>query len=241
MFRSVRHWWGSGRGKVSARLFVFELLVVIFGVLIAQGLANLVGDRATQRQVSEERARLDFEVGRTRQASRVWKAAIPCLRQRVDEIMNVAESGSTNLSEDDVAMPGGGYYTVEPISADIARPFRDRYGTDRSDTYFLANEVSHRVADHIYEAREQWANFGLLTLGKERLGEIDKSALRSSGIRLRWLLKTIGSQAASMDELGAQLHIAPVGAGRGSSIPDTPAASCEEIWRNKNVYHVKRS
>jgi hypothetical protein len=35
----VRHWWGSGRGKVTARLLLFELFVVIAGVLIAQGLA----------------------------------------------------------------------------------------------------------------------------------------------------------------------------------------------------------
>jgi hypothetical protein len=39
VFQTVRHWWGSGRGKVTARLFLFELFVVIAGVLIAQGLA----------------------------------------------------------------------------------------------------------------------------------------------------------------------------------------------------------
>ena len=37
MFQTVRHWWGSGRGKVTGRLFLFELLVVVIGVLIAQG------------------------------------------------------------------------------------------------------------------------------------------------------------------------------------------------------------
>ena len=27
MFRAVRHWWESGRGKVTARLLLFELFV----------------------------------------------------------------------------------------------------------------------------------------------------------------------------------------------------------------------
>ena len=42
MFQTVRHWWGSGRGKITARLFLFELLVVVIGVLIAQMLAGYV-------------------------------------------------------------------------------------------------------------------------------------------------------------------------------------------------------
>lgn len=240
MFQTVRHWWGSGRGKVTARLFIFELFVVIIGVLIAQGLANLVGDRATQRQVGEERVRLDFEIGRTRQASRGWKAAIPCLRQRVDALIDATESNSRTLPEKDVAMPSGGYYTVEPISADIARAFRDRYGADRADAYFLANAVSHKVGDHIYEAREEWAKFGLLTLGQGRLNETDRAELRSAGIRLRWLLRTIEFQSRSLDELGEQLNIGPI-AGNTLGIPDTPVASCDEIWRNSNIYRVARS
>ena len=239
MFQTVRHWWGSGRGKVTARLFVFELLVVVIGVLIAQGLASLVGDRATQRQVSEERMRLDFEIGRTRQASRGWIAAVPCLRERVDALIDATGPSSRTLSESDVAMPGGGYYTVEPLSADIARAFRDRYGADRTDAYFLANSVSHKVGDHIYEARQEWAKFGLLTLGQAKLNESDRAELRGAGIRLRWLLGTIGSQSRSMDDLGQQLNIGPI-AGNTLGIPDTPAARCEEIWRNNNIYRVAR-
>ena len=34
MFQAVRHWWGSGRGRVTARLLVFELLVVVIGVAL---------------------------------------------------------------------------------------------------------------------------------------------------------------------------------------------------------------
>ena len=58
MFQTVRHWWGSGRGKVTARLFLFEFLVVVAGVLTAQALANWVADRAEQRAVSEEDKRV---------------------------------------------------------------------------------------------------------------------------------------------------------------------------------------
>ena len=46
MFRTVRHWWSEGSGQHTARLFVFEFVVVVAGVLVAQGLANWVQQQA---------------------------------------------------------------------------------------------------------------------------------------------------------------------------------------------------
>lgn len=40
MFHAIRQWWGGGRGKVTLRLFLFEFLVVVAGVLTAQALAS---------------------------------------------------------------------------------------------------------------------------------------------------------------------------------------------------------
>ena len=38
MFHAVRQWWSRGRAKVTARLFLFEIVVVMVGVLLAQGM-----------------------------------------------------------------------------------------------------------------------------------------------------------------------------------------------------------
>ena len=50
MFHAVRQWWWAGRGQATARLFLFEFLVVVAGVLTAQALANWVADRAGSRR-----------------------------------------------------------------------------------------------------------------------------------------------------------------------------------------------
>jgi hypothetical protein len=62
MFHTVRHWWGSGNGKVTARLFLFELFVVIAGVLIAQGLASYAQRQSSLGQMKSERARVRNEL-----------------------------------------------------------------------------------------------------------------------------------------------------------------------------------
>ena len=83
MFQTVRHWWGNGRGKVTARLFAFELLVVVAGVLIAQALADIVQDRAEFAKMQSERSRVRYELTSVHNAFRSWEAALPCLNQRM--------------------------------------------------------------------------------------------------------------------------------------------------------------
>ena len=51
MFQTVRNWWKGGTGKVTARLFAFEFIVVVTGVLVAQALANWAQERAIPRAV----------------------------------------------------------------------------------------------------------------------------------------------------------------------------------------------
>jgi len=97
MFQAVRNWWGSGRGKVTLRLFLFEFVVVVAGVLTAQALANWVADRAEMRAVNEEDKRVRYEIGRARQVARVWAAATPCLVQRVERVAREATTTYRSL------------------------------------------------------------------------------------------------------------------------------------------------
>ena len=63
MFHAVRQWWGEGCGKATARLFAFEFLVIVAGVLVAQALANWVAERG-QRAEGERLLGQTMEIGR---------------------------------------------------------------------------------------------------------------------------------------------------------------------------------
>jgi hypothetical protein len=114
MFQTVRHWWQGGKGKVTLRLFLFEFLVVVAGVLTAQALANWVADRAEQRAVSAEDNRVRYEIGRTRQVARIWSAAAPCLIERVERVARQA-SRSDRQDPNELRVPRFIGYTVEPF------------------------------------------------------------------------------------------------------------------------------
>ena len=104
MFQTVRHWWGSGRGRVTARLFVFEFIVVVAGVLSAQGLANWVGMRAEREagerlfaDATESARQLDRTLG-------YWQRFAPCLRNHVASISRAAANGGS-MSGDAIGRP----------------------------------------------------------------------------------------------------------------------------------------
>ena len=237
MFHAVRQWWSGGRGKVTARLFLFELVVVTLGVMLAQGLSDWNSNRSIQRQVEEERARLDFEVGRSYQAALVWKAAIPCLRDRVDLMLRAVSTDAT-LQPADTEFPRSGAYSVEVISGDMARPFRDRYGSERTDIYALAINTGEAIDATVADIRSEWAKFELLGTDVGALNDADRATLRSAGVRIRWLLRLLADRQVRIEEIAQQLGIKPIGSGKALAIPDVPIRQCAEIWRNGHIWHV---
>src|SRR5690349_3959618 len=93
MFQTVRHWWGGRRGKVTARLFAFEFIVIVTGVLVAQGLASWVQDRSAMAAMEEAKARAEAEISDNMYAAKINLEAIPCFEDRMREVMRKASNG----------------------------------------------------------------------------------------------------------------------------------------------------
>ena len=127
MFQAVRKWWHSGRGQHTVRLFVFELVVVMIGVLAAQQIQSWAQKRAALRGVESLHQQLwhDFSVYRT--IARINQAAIPCFDQRIDQIL--AAAGSSAAIDPALLAParlvGMGPDEISPESFVL---LRERYG-----------------------------------------------------------------------------------------------------------------
>lgn len=86
MFRTVRHWWQAGDGKITARLFVFELFVVVAGVLIALGAEQLVSNWHWQSEVRDSDRRISAELGDNLVNAYERLAINDCLEPRLAEL-----------------------------------------------------------------------------------------------------------------------------------------------------------
>ena len=86
MFRIVRHWWQEGDAKTTARLFTFELFVVVAGVLIALGAEELVSRWHWQGEVRDSDRRISAELGYNLANAYERLAINECLEPRLTEL-----------------------------------------------------------------------------------------------------------------------------------------------------------
>lgn len=93
MFRAVRHWWQGGDGKTTARLFVFELFVVVAGVLIALGTDQLVSNWRWQGEVRDSDRRISDELGYNLVNAYERLAINGCLEPRLAELRDELVNG----------------------------------------------------------------------------------------------------------------------------------------------------
>lgn len=234
MFHAVRNWWNDGRGRGVLRLFLFEFLVVVAGVLAAQALASWVADRADQRSVNEEDDRVRYEIGRARQVARVWSAAVPCLVQRVEFI---ARQASTNAPVDvnELKVPRFIGYTVEPYSSDMNREFHDRFGNERVDNYTVVASGSATLLNTYRDVRRGWDRFALLDPALGPTSAADRATVRDVAVQLRSQLDLIRMSAEMIESTAARLEIEPLMSGADYGAVE-PVESCDQIWRTGSIW-----
>jgi hypothetical protein len=235
MFRTVRHWWSEGSGQHTARLFVFEFVVVVAGVLVAQSLGEWMHDREIDRQVTEENARVEYQIGRTQQFDRVWSVAAPCFRERILSMIAAIDSGQ-RYPDDYLTLPALAGYTVEPVSPAIALPMRDKYGAKRMEDFFSANIIAESGLTGAKDLRDQWTKFAVLNPRYGTLEGADRASMRTAGAQALRDLGRIQLDAASLVTLGTRLRIAPIASADGlGGQAIFPAHNCDEIWRTGNI------
>lgn len=234
MFQTVRHWWQGGRGKVTLRLFLFEFLVVVAGVLTAQALANWVADRSEQRAVNDEDKRVRYEIGRARQVARIWSVATPCLVERVERVARQATT-TDPVDPDELKVPRFIGYTVEPYSPDMNREFHDRLGNERVDNYAVVTAASATLVDTYRDVRRGWDRFALLDPALGPTSAADRATVRDVAVQLRSQLDLIRASAEMIESTAAGLGIPPLtsDADFGAVMPVT---SCTEIWRSGRIW-----
>ena len=199
MFQAVRHWWGSGRGKLTARLFIFEFAVVVAGVLAAQGLANWVGTRAERE--AGGRLFADAREG-ARQLDRTfsyWQRFAPCLRSHVASISRAAANGGS-MTGDAIGRPALPSPVEPQFSADDWRKIALVATPDQVQSLRGLQATANVHNAYSSEMARQWSSFRLLDPSLGAASPEDRSRVRAAAMQvdstLRWMMnRRIGDPA----------------------------------------------
>lgn len=205
MFHLVRHWWTGGRGKVTLRLFLFEFVVVVLGVLAAQGLANWVQQRGERDEGERLLASTMGDLRTFQQILNYWGQFGPCLRQHVADLGRVAAAGGS-VPIEEIGRPSLPNLGDTTMSAEDQRKLRIVVTPDRADAImgFLVSVKAYNVK--LESVAAQWPALALLdgTSGPPSAEDRSRARLAATTIdnELRWMAYIHRVQKAEFPSAG---------------------------------------
>lgn len=147
MFRAVRHWWQGGDGKTTARLFVFELCVVVAGVLIALGAEQMVSNWRWQGEVRDSDRRISNELGFNLVNAYERLAINDCLEPRLAELRDELINGEPTWAGTRTRFANDIYNPVfPPVYRTPNRPWPKDAWETAQDSQTLSHFQPERVA-----------------------------------------------------------------------------------------------
>ena len=191
MFRTVRHWWGSGQGKSTVRLFAFEFMVVVLGVLVAQGVADWAQSHGEQAEGERLLANATGLAGGLQRDFNYWGRFGPCLRGHVAGIGKAAATGRTMTAEE-IGRPALPLPDTVQLSADDWRKIRMVVPDKRADALVGIFGAGSAYQQFISDIAQQWPTLRLLDGTDGPVSAEDRSRVRLAAIvidnDLRWMM-----------------------------------------------------
>lgn len=196
------------RLRRTARLFFFEFIVVLLGVLAAQMLQSWAADASARAETDQAIERSRAEALRALLIANYWLKVGPCLRDRVGEIARVAAEGGT-LSAKQIgrpALPLPNTLAWPESTTLVARRVYGQQFVDRYASVALNASISRREQDAI--ARD-WASFELLDPALGPTSESDRASVRLAATQIRASIRLLMVNGEFVRALAKQMQIKP--------------------------------
>lgn len=240
MFRLARARFGTVWSRVREKrligLFAFEFTVVVLGVLAAQGLQTWSRERELRAQTVEAQRRLERGFGDSVNVAAVWRAALPCLRNRVGDIMRRAAAGE-QLDPELASRPFFPRMTNYSEPAETNARLAEMIGEEKADSLIEMPERIGLIQEASTAIAARWEVFRLLDPAFGPPGREDRAAARTAGAEILSRMRSIEAAMASIERLEGQLAVTdrtPFDPASGI----LPVRSCAELWAKGTAYRA---
>jgi hypothetical protein len=236
MFRALRERWGGARGRRLAGLFAFEFVVVVLGVLTAQAVQSWAQERDRYRRAKDERVRLEQGFLASQDMAAVWRSALPCLRERVKDIMLVASAGGS-LPAEMARRPKLVQNYYAPVSPEHYLLIAAQIGEEKAGVLTDVQGRFETIQNAAHDMRTQWELFRLLDPAYGQASLADRAAARVAGASILTSMRTI---EIALDQVEAQkgLIVAKRKEPFDRAFGVLPVRTCAEVWAKGTAYRL---
>jgi len=230
MFRAVREWWRGGRGKHVAGLFAFELTVVMIGVFAAQQVSNWAEKRAALKQVEGLYRDLYHSFEGYRAIAAANRVAIPCLDERVDLILQLA-NGERDVDPDMLSSATPMGMGPDQISPENEQLLRERYGDSTADKIGSVQFNLKTAERSGSEIEQSWFEFQRLNPRHGPVSDADRSAVRATAVQIKGSLFALRKSSDTLLRLMAKLDVP-----HRRNVSIRPVTTCAQMWQSGKGY-----
>ncbi|MCM8558118.1 hypothetical protein [Sphingomicrobium sediminis] len=216
--------WRDLRGRGMVGLFVFELVVVTLGVLLAQAAAGWAEDRRDVARMEGVHDRLKIDLGNALWFADVWQTVGPCLSARVDELIRVAGSDGYP-SEDQMVRPTLFIMSLRSVPAEDEVLMRRIYGNDYVGSIAVIDQSIRMLLDESDIIGGLWLTFDLLDRANGEVRDGDRVAARHDAARIRSALARISNV-----EKNIRAESAKIGITQPANANYRSPRDCNELW-----------
>ena len=179
MFRAVREWWDIGRWRRPARLFAFEFVVVMAGVLAAQALQSWGAERSDRARGAAQAAAARQNLQSLGATIGFWTRYGPCLREHVRRVATIAGSGGS-LVHQQIGRPALPLVPLTSWTEDGRQNALLAVSENELNGLILLNGTATTVSDVQSEIGHEWATFRLIDPAMGAASAEDRSRVRQA-------------------------------------------------------------
>jgi len=234
MFEAIRSKamgaWKDLQSRKVVRLFVFELLVVTLGILLAQALADWANDRAAMRDMEVARANAREDLGQAMLTMQQWRRLRPCFEDRMHQIMIAASQGNA-LDSKQLERPSLRTVVMVGVDAPTLRRISERYGPTEAYEIQYGQRQANRIQTRIEAMADAWQEFDRIDRRNGTISPGDRDAVRSSAAEVLSILRGIEINAHNLILGVERIGITPIDPEDGYFVE-----TCEEMWETGTTY-----
>lgn len=186
-------------------LFLFEFVVVVLGVFVAQMLQENAATARTETDARVAVGRAAGEAANFRATSEYWLRAAPCLETRMDELMRAAANGTPDAISRG-PRPRMPLSAFTPWSETTTITARRMYGDQLVSDYAALGTMAAKMAQDSHDLAGEWTLLGLIDPALGDVAREDRFNARLAAGRIKGRLASLNVTAlnavAAAERLG---------------------------------------
>lgn len=234
MFAAVREKlvgaWRRLREGSLAKLFVFEFVVVMLGVLAAQWIADWARERDAMKEMEIARLEAERTASRSLKVALGYRDLIPCFEDQMRSVMR-ASNGDGELDPKRLERPSMRIMPSYQVDNATMTRIERRYGTDYVQFLEVMSDQALTFERRMDSVHQAWRSFALLDPRNGTPNANDYGEARMAAAEILTHLRGIEINVGNVIDYGERFDVTPV-----ENLDGHYAKDCDEMWESGEMF-----